>query len=368
MDYRFVSVPAFAVGEDLSHAWDRLCDRIVDARPESRPAWVGAADRFRPEGRTQVHAAFAGRDLVAVFPVATVQSTVHGIPCKVAQGPAQDDSHATDALIRPDHRTPGLIRAWVRHLEGEVEADLIRFPSLPVRSALREVLPQAGLPYVQRAVPCARVVDVRSPESLERLSRRKWRDLDRLRRRAVRDHGPLRCRSFERPEPVLAGLDLFLTLEASGWKGEWDTLSALAHRRGDRLFYETVMTGLAARGAARVDVLYAGTRPVSGQLAVRGGGTWHLLRIGYDETFRRIGPGGLLLRSFLEEVAADPSIEAVHLGTAPDWSDRWHMDEVGVVDLQIFRPTRRGRLLLAAARAEDRIGTAPGQGGPRLAS
>ena len=81
------------------------------------------------------------------------------------------------------------------------------------------------------------------------------------------------------------------------------------------------MSGLGARGSARVDVLHAGSDPV--------------------------------LRQFLEDVAADPSTEAVNLGTAPEWSDRWHMDEAGLVELQVFRPTRRGRLVQAEVESDD---------------
>ena len=244
----------------------------------------------------------------------------------------------------------------------------VSFPAMPADGALVASLRNAGIPY--QCVPGRkeRVVDVETPRSLDRLSHRQRRNAARLARRAEREHGPLRLRSFGSDESVLRGFDLFLTLEASGWKGDWTTLSALAYRRADRTFYEGVLTDFAAHGAARVDVLFAGMSPVSAQLAVRSGEAWHLLKIGYDEAFRRVGPGAVLFNLFLEEVAADPSVRRVHLGTAPEWSDRWHLDEVQRVDLQLFCPTRRGRRLLAEARHDDRDPAAHGREGPRLAS
>ena len=88
----------------------------------------------------------------------------------------------------------------------------------------------------------------------------------------------------------------------------------------------------------------------------------------YDEAHRRLGPGGLLLRDFLYETAADPGVRTVNLVTAPAWSDRWHMGQEASVDLWIYGATRRGRLLLAEHALEDRARAVLHRGTPRLAS
>lgn len=369
MTYRFLTERAFAVGEDLVAAWDDLCARVPDARFFQRPAWIRATDRFRPESRIAVHAAFVGGELVAVAPTSRRRATVHGVVCELRRGPAQDAAQFTDVLVAPEHRTATFVEAWLRHLD-EVEGpwDAVRFPRLPGSGALLQALRGADLRYAAGDSAPSRVVDVRRPAALGRLSARQFHNLDRLARRAHRELGPLERRSWMRPGEILSGFEQFLTLEASGWKGDWEHLSALAYQPAARSFYEAALVGLAATGSARVDVLSAGGVPLAAHLAFRGCDTWFLLKIGYDEAYRRLGPGGLLLRDFLLETAADPGVRKVNLVTAPSWSDRWHMDEERTLDLWIYGTTRRGRLLLAEQALEDRARSVLHRGTPRLAS
>jgi CelD/BcsL family acetyltransferase involved in cellulose biosynthesis len=367
--YRFLTERAFAVGEDLVAAWEGLCARVPDARFFQRPAWVRATDRFRPESRIAVHAAFVGEELVAVAPTGRRRDTVHGMVCELRRGAAQDETQFTDVLVAPEHRTAAFVEAWLRHLD-EVEGpwDAVRFPRLPGSGALLQAVPGADVHYATGESTSARVVDVRRPASLGRLSGRQLRNLERLERRARRELGPLERRTWTRPDDILSGFEQFLTLEASGWKGDWEHLSALAYKPPARAFYEAALVGLAPSGSARVDVLAAGGVPVAGHLAFRGGDTWYLLKIGYDEAHRRLGPGGLLLRDFLHETAADPGVRTVNLVTAPAWSDRWHMGQEASFDLWIYGATRRGRLLLAEQALADRARSVLHRGTPRLAS
>lgn len=337
----FLSERAFAVGEDLVAAWDALCDRVPDARFHHRPAWVAAVDRFRPEARIRVHAAFEGGRLVAVVPLGRSGAPGPDAPHGVRVGPAQDPSHFTDALVMPEWRTGALVEGLLDHVRRvEGPCDVLRFPAVPADGALLRAVGEGGPHHVRRRAGEARVVDVSHPAWARSLSPRQLRNLDRLARRAERELGSLSLRTWRGARGMDEGFDLFTTVEGAGWKGDWRHLSALGYRPRERRFYREVLRGLAVHGEARVDALCAGGRPLAAHLALRGGDTWYLLKIGYDEQYRRWGPGGLLLRRFLDAMAADPSVDRVHLVTAPAWADRWHMDAQEVTDLWIRTPER----------------------------
>lgn len=343
--YTFVSEPAFAVGEDLVAAWNALCERVPDARFYHRPGWFAAVDRFRPEARTRVHAAFAGRELVGVVPLGRGRPHEPEGPDGLREAPAQDPAHFTDGVVAPAHRSPAFVDALLDHVRRvEGPCDLLRFPRMPDDGTLLAAVGGDGVPHVRRRASGSRVVDVTEPGRLHALSARQRRNVDRLARRAERELGSLTLRTWRGARGIDAGLDVFAEVEASGWKGDWRHLSALAYRTRERAFYGEVLRELAPRGEARIDAVYAGGRALAAHLALGGGDTWYLMKIGYDEQYRRLGPGGLLLHRFLEAMAADRTVRRVNLVTAPTWSDRWHLGEAASCDLWIrgsAQPPRR---------------------------
>src|SRR5439155_11480658 len=87
------------------------------------------------------------------------------------------------------------------------------------------------------------------------LGNKKLKELRRQRHRLA-EHGAVRFEVARSPGDVAAALETFLTLEASGWKGQRGT--ALIQHDGDAAFIRRAAKALAETGQCEIDPLRAG--------------------------------------------------------------------------------------------------------------
>lgn len=271
--------------------------------------------------------------------------------------PLHTEIFLSDCLIAdPYLRLPWpkiLFRALRRDLE--VTPYAVRFHHTPAAGFADRAFP-GGDPKVRRDPSGGRAcLPVSDSDSFDALSSKHLRNIDRLHRKAEREFGPVRHDAFEDCEAASQGLDVFAQVEAASWKGPEGTGTSLSCQPTVLRFYQTVLREFGRTAGSRVDVLSIDGAPAAAQLAIRSGGTWNLLKVGFDETFSSCGPGNILLKSFLERMVEDPGIEEVSLVTNPSWARRWHMQVEPTYDISVFAPTLRGRVRLAG---HDALGAA----------
>jgi hypothetical protein len=114
----------------------------------------------------------------------------------------------------------------------------------------------------------------------------------------------------------------FLETEASGWKGENE--SAILQDRHLTGFYSELAILFSATGSLRINLLKTGNSTIASQFCIVSGETCYILKIAYNEVYKHLGIGNILLKDFLFHCIADNKISEVNLVTAPIWSDRWH--------------------------------------------
>jgi CelD/BcsL family acetyltransferase involved in cellulose biosynthesis len=142
----------------------------------------------------------------------------------------------------------------------------------------------------------------------------------RQQRRRLAEKGSLESRV------VRNALEQFLTLEAAGWKGRQGT--ALLNSEADAAFARAMVENLARCGEASVHALYLDDRPVSMQIVLRAGPAAFTWKTAYDESWRDVSPGMLLLEDYTAAFLADESIAYVDscahddTGFMAAWSER----------------------------------------------
>lgn len=134
----------------------------------------------------------------------------------------------------------------------------------------------------------------------------------------------------------------FLRLEAAGWKGQIQ--STIAGTPPVRAFFEELIERLGPAKACRIDHLCLDGTAIAGQLALISDGTLSLLKIGYDEQYQAVGPGGLLLHETLRGLGASEGIEELSFVTGAKWNDAWGATAQAVFDVRIYNDTALGRL------------------------
>ena len=137
----------------------------------------------------------------------------------------------------------------------------------------------------QRAV-LERQRDITSP-----ISGKHAKELRRLERRMAA-HGSVDYKVMQHDEDWQPWYDDFLSVEASGWKGEEG--SAIRSSPADIAFFRSVLQQAHAHGQLQLLRLTVAGKAVAMKLNLRSRGESYSLKIGYDHAYAQFSPGVLL--------------------------------------------------------------------------
>jgi hypothetical protein len=164
------------------------------------------------------------------------------------------------------------------------------------------------------------------------LSAKKLKELRRQRNRLA-EHGTVRFTIARSTEEIGRAIEVFLALEASGWKGERGT--ALLQNGGDLDFIRNATRGLAETGQCEIVTMHAGDRPVAAAVVLRHLDRAFYFKLGIDEAFSKFSPGVQLTldltRHLCDEAViatADSTASADHPMINPIWRGRLKMGDV----------------------------------------
>jgi CelD/BcsL family acetyltransferase involved in cellulose biosynthesis len=155
--------------------------------------------------------------------------------------------------------------------------------------------------------------------------------------------GEVRLETAVEPEARAAAFSQFLQLEASGWKGEDGTRTALAFDPKSRRFLSALF-GVEGPGEARVKLLRAGDTFVAAQLCMLVDGVRYVLKIGHDQELQKMSPGSVLFDAVLQRTCEDPNVRAVSFVTGYPWVEEWGANAIPTGDLWLFRHRRVAEL------------------------
>lgn len=215
----------------------------------------------------------------------------------------------------------------------------------PELQALREFAAENGLRYRQAALHLCPYLDLQRswPEFLESRGDRLRRNL-RASQRKLAAQGALRLAAHSSPEEFSVAFDRLMDVHLRSWK--------LAERVGlcqspqYRDFYRRFALGMAARGAARILLLYCGDVPVAGTIAFTDAGTYYSAQIAHDDRFSPASPGTLLESMELERLLNEGAFrEFDFLGAALNNKMRWTDTARETCRVLVFRTGWRNLLI-----------------------
>jgi CelD/BcsL family acetyltransferase involved in cellulose biosynthesis len=299
----FRLVPEFLTIEQaarLEPEWRALFAAACDANPFLGP------DFFLPLARTMAADRLSGvlalrrltvaglSELAAFFPYrlrSKFPLTAHPV-VEAFTHPFVSDGTPLIRAENLDEAARGLMDVLERHFSGHV----LVLPGLrldgPVGAALQDAAALLGLPL--RLVDSHERAALRAGLSSEiylrdRVSGKKLRELRRCEKRLA-EHGPVEMTTLAEAD-VPDGVQKFLRLEASGWKGKRGTALALSGRT--RAFAEAALGTGRAPGVA-VDVLRVGGETIAAAVHLIAGANAVAFKCAYDESWGRMSPGALL--------------------------------------------------------------------------
>lgn len=305
------------------------------------PAAVSAATLLVPEDEIVVLCAWASEaldfeQLVGVWAFRREQGWRSGLAgvltaplvplYEVSSLPVLDRDHAAEVA-----------RALLRYVLASSDLPhMLRLPLLPLDGPCHAVLVEAcrqtggEISLYERWI---RPVMIPQPgDDLERYLRRALGSSYKKRMqqfRAAGKQGALTLRR-SRGRAAVDALEAFLTLEASGWKGEAGT--AIACLPADAAYIRRMADLFAADDTLQVDTLLLDGQVLAMGLLVESGDRRHFLKIAYDEAQARHSPGRTLTIAMLQaDLAGTPPAffdsgagEGVDAGTYV-WGERREM-------------------------------------------
>ncbi len=299
--------------------WRTLAARAKEPNAYYLADWELAVNATSP-GRTGATALLAwsrASQLIGLLPVVSLRRACQiPLPALVSADPY--GTLCTPLLDRrAAHDAAAELMRQARQ-EG-AHALILRDMSLegPVMQAFTEKLRQAGLrPRLMRSHRRACLDATRDADDLLRdaLGAKKLKELRRQRHRLA-EHGAVRFEVARSPEEVVAAIETFLTLEASGWKGERGT--ALAQVAGDAAFIRRATRALAEKAQCEIVTLHAGDTPVAAGIVLRHQTRAFFFKLGVDETFAKFSPGVQLTLDLTRHLCADPAITSADSTAGP---------------------------------------------------
>ena len=125
----------------------------------------------------------------------------------------------------------------------------------------------------------------------------------RRQRKKLAGLGTLEHARYSAPDAVRAAFGEFLSLEAAGWKGESRAILNSEHRTA---FAQDMIERLARDGCVAIDALRLDGRAIAMNVWLRSGHGVFGWKMAFDEAYRQMSPGALLLDDLTEQVMADP--------------------------------------------------------------
>ena len=318
-----VLAPLAAISADR---WRALADRAVEPNGYYLPEWALAVDATA-RSRTNVSALGAWSDataepgaarMIGLMPAISLwRATKIPLPALASADPY--GTLCTPLLDRemPD-QAAGRLMSQAR--EAGAHALILRDVALDgaVMKAFTRVLERRGMRLRLLQSHARACLDARrdADELLrEALGAKKLKELRRQRHRLA-EHGEVGFEVARTPAEVARALEIFLTLEASGWKAKRGT--ALTQDDGDASFIRRAALGLAEHGECEIATLRTGATPVAAAIVVRHQDRAFYFKLGVDERFAKFSPGVQLTLDVTRHLCVDPAIAVVDSMAAPD--------------------------------------------------
>jgi CelD/BcsL family acetyltransferase involved in cellulose biosynthesis len=338
-DLRLIEAPEEL--DDLRPAWEELA--APAGSPMQRHAWAKAfSEAFGIDHELKIVVVSAGRQVNAIAPLATRRVGV----TRLELAGVEQLSEPCDFVYRDgaalERLAAGVAGQSLPVLLGRIVADS------PTVEALRRAYRRRTIFYARGAAPYPWIEldeSWREPEAKFGSDRRS--DLRRARRRAEQLGEVTTEILAPRPEDVAPLIDELLRVEAAGWKGREGT--ALAADAPRRRFFERFAELAAEAGFLRIAFLRIDGRAAAVQLAAECGGRFWLLKVGYDEEFKRSSPGSLLMLETIRHAAGRGLASYELLGTAEPWTRVWTERERECLAIRAYPPRPAG---FAAAAAD----------------
>lgn len=306
MSYRTeqVSLNALQIGE-----WRELAARAIEPNVFYEPAFALAAAKVFGRGACAIAVRKTSGQLAGIFPM-------YRGPFRIFSGYVHPYAPLGVPLVNRDD-TDGVIGAWFDHL-GQTHRTIL-MPMLadgPFNDALARVCAARTYRTHDFGTYDRALLKPGADRSgyLDPTAASKGRKGLLRRRRRLAEQGELGHRTITEKD-IAQFTDIFLQLEAAGWKGRAGT--AAGRDAAISAFFRDALAALGAEGKAQGELLSLDGKPVAAVAILRSGANAWAWKIAYDETLAQYSPGVQVMLDATQSLLDETAFERADSCTAP---------------------------------------------------
>jgi CelD/BcsL family acetyltransferase involved in cellulose biosynthesis len=283
----------------------------------------------------------------AIFPLKWSSQRILGLRLRILQLPSHPHMCLNDFIVARPERLKTYMPLVLMHLK-EIEGvswDYIYLPRvLEESSAALALAEQTGVLTVQRTCGQCDYLAVRPYDVMFRGFTTTFRNnLRRAKKRADQLGNITYTSASKRPELDRA-YEIFLDIEASGWKGRGGVGTAIKLDRRLESFYRLLMERYSEFGGCEIHIMWQNEKPVAVEFSLITDGTLYTLKIGYDEHYASCSPGHLLREYLMKYCERRGDIRFNNLITDASWHSQWKPSAYNLFHYYFCKPTVRGWL------------------------
>jgi CelD/BcsL family acetyltransferase involved in cellulose biosynthesis len=340
--------------EQIAGDWRLLCDESGDEEVFYRPEWAQAyLQAFEPGAEVILISAWLGDTLRGILPLVRRRIMMSGLPVVQLALPANVHSLRASLTVCPGEEGEAVLKSLWQAAKELPRWDALDVANVVEGSALDRLAMVAKADGYRTArkltsqtlyLPIgASSTDKSAQPPWLAGTRPKFRSHLRRAKRQLEEQGTLELKHYNAADPE--ALEKFYALEASGWKGAEGT--AIRCHPSTRQFYDAIANAAAGDGYLSLDFLELNGKPIAGHFGFNLRGRYFLAKAGYDEAFRRHGPGQLLVNEILGQTPERGLHEFDFVGPATWDESRWALARRTNYRVFIFRKSLYGALLYA---------------------
>jgi CelD/BcsL family acetyltransferase involved in cellulose biosynthesis len=327
----------------LRDLWARLTHTMGDRRFFHMHGWYASYLNCLDAGDGTVFfvAAFRGSEPVAIFPLKSARRRYCGVPVRYIEIPTHAHMNLSDFVFRHTEANAGLVRGLIQNLKRITGKswDLLHVPNVLGSSAAAFSLQRTPVPLTVWAH--ASLSDfVETDQPFERVAeqfKNSFRKQLRVWGRKAAARGVIEYEYYFSVDDIHRHFGRFLEVEASGWKGEKGTRTAIACDPTLVAFYRKLIDEFGLSGQCLLSLATLNGRCIAGQFCLNVGGVVDMLKIGFDETCADFSPGNLIRQDLIREQANDNATRAVSFVTHNSRTNsQWGAKTADVLTIDVF--------------------------------
>lgn len=184
-------------------------------------------------------------------------------------------------------------------------------------------------------------------------------NLKRQRNQLTKQGIEMRVETITSPSEVVAAVTEYSRLETAGWKAESGTAVRTNDAQGR--FYIQLLQDHCAQGHGRIYRFWLGGKIVASDLCVDNGGTFVILKTGYDETASNVSPALQMRMEYFRDLFESGLHRIEFYGRVMDWHIKWSDEIRTMYHINCFRSP----VIAALDRVRRRVSAGHGPESPQ---